>query len=94
MHPERVKAALRERYGTLANVARPWGRHPSAISAVLRNPRYSIPIERLIAAALGVPPCSIWPDRWATNDVPLPRSASVHSRAVHPLRTSQKREAA
>jgi Ner family transcriptional regulator len=94
MHPEDIKAALRRRYGTMRALSAIWKQHPSAISRVLLDPRYSIPTERLIAKALDKPPHEIWPERWSDNgERLLPRGDKHRSGNETPI-TSQKRRAA
>jgi Ner family transcriptional regulator len=93
MHAEDIKAALRRRHGTLRALASTWGKHPSNISRTLTNPRYSIPTEKLIAAALNMKPHQIWPDRWHENGDSPSRSSKTHGNEIIPLITSQKRRA-
>ena len=94
MHAEDIKAALRRRHGTLRALAKVWGKHPATISRVLKEPRYSIPTERLIAEALGMRLVDIWPDRWTeSGDRAVPCSESDGSGRNH-IHDSQKRRAA
>lgn len=63
MHPEDVKAALRKRGTSLAELARAHGVTISIPASALRR---SLPKwEGIIAAALGMDPATIWPSRYA-----------------------------
>jgi Ner family transcriptional regulator len=94
MHAEDIKAALRRRHGTLRALAKTWGKHPTSISQVFMNPRYSIPTEKLIAQALDKPLHAIWPDRWNEEGESLDRSGLKHGNEIVSTNTSQKRRAA
>ena len=94
MHAEAIKAALRVEHGTMRALASTWGKHPSVISKVIKDPRYSIPTEKLIAKALKKKPHAIWPDRWNEKGESLPRSGLKHGNEIVSIHTSQKRRAA
>lgn len=93
-HPEDVKAALRKRFGSLHALTIEWGIDKSSISQVLRRPDKSARVERLIAAALGVAPYTIWPDRWTEQGERLPRAPLPIPAPGRASRSTQKREAA
>jgi Ner family transcriptional regulator len=76
-HRERIKSELRIRCGSLTNLSVRWGYHRAAVSAVLRRPLFSQPIEIKIADALGVTPHTLWPDRWTPEGAPLLRTANT-----------------
>jgi Ner family transcriptional regulator len=78
-HREDIKAALVKRYGLIVRLSETWGYHRSMITGVLRNPCFSIPVERRIAAALDVTPHVLWPDRWNPGGEPLPRRSTKPS---------------
>lgn len=73
-HQEDIKAELCKQFGRLNVLSAAWGLCPSAISDTLRRPRNSRRVEKKIAEALKVPAWELWPDRWADNGSPLPRS--------------------
>lgn len=73
-HREDIKAALVKRLGRIGRLSEAWGYHKSAITGVLRKRSFSKPLEQRIAAALGVEPHVLWPDRWSKDGTPLPRS--------------------
>ena len=63
MHPEDVKAALRKRGTSLADLAR---RHGVTITIPASALRRSLPKwESIIATELGMEPVTIWPSRYA-----------------------------
>jgi Ner family transcriptional regulator len=88
-HREDIKAELRKKHGPLYKLSSSWGYSPSAVIVALGTPGIST-IERRIAADLGIPPHSLWPDRWSPEGQPLPRGS--HSRANRPRGQRQKRE--
>ena len=90
-HPENIKAELRKRHGSITRLAVSWGYSRSAISNALSRPQYSAQVERRIAAALELPPHSIWPDRWHPNGEPRTRTVVVDVNAT-PRRVSQERQ--
>lgn len=61
-HPEDIKAALRKRGTSLAEISRRLGLHPESCRVALRRPWPRC--ERAIARALGVSPSELWPDRY------------------------------
>ena len=81
-HREDIKAELRKRFGSVVKLSAEWGYARSAISHVLTTPCFSMPLERRIAAALGVPLHTLWPDRWTPEGAPLPRSGKGSSAAL------------
>lgn len=62
-HPADIVAALRKAGWSLRQLSVHHGYHPSALSQALRGPYPRA--EQLIAEALGVPPETIWPARYA-----------------------------
>lgn len=85
-HREHIKAALRERFGSLEHLSRTWGYHPSAISAALCPGTRLRAVEQRIATALGVTPHTLWPDRWTPEGERLPsaeRKPSADGPAAH-----------
>lgn len=70
-HREHIKAALRERFGSLEHLSRTWGYHPSAISAALCPGTRLRSVERRIAEALAEAPHTLWPDRWTPEGEPV-----------------------
>lgn len=64
VHLEDIKAALRKRKSSLAEVARATNVSRSLVSAVIRRKR-SRRVEQAIAKALGTTPGAIWPDRYS-----------------------------
>ena len=64
-HPEDIKAAVRKKGITLADVARRAGLNGAALRIALVLPRAEA--ERAIADALGVHPMMIWPSRYHEN---------------------------
>jgi Ner family transcriptional regulator len=89
-HPEQVKAALRQRFGSLSALSLAWGLNPAAISAALQPGRRSSGVERRIAEALDVSPFVIWPDRWSPDGNPLPRGADGSRAAPTPHRQNEE----
>lgn len=66
-HPEDIKAAVRKRGRTLADVARAAGIKENALRLALVVPRREA--ENAIAISLGVAPKEIWPSRYHPNGV-------------------------
>lgn len=63
--PELVRAAVRRRGSSLAQLSVRYGYHSDAFTQALRDRRYrSRRIEQLLARFLGVAPSDIWPDRY------------------------------
>ena len=76
-HPARVKFELELRGWTLAKLSRESGYSPSAAG---RAPRVQWPaVEKIIAAALGVPPWRIWPSRYVEPDASFIPRGSIKS---------------
>lgn len=77
-HPAHIVAALRLAGWSTRSLARHHGYHPSALAKAMHRPYPRA--EQLIADALGVPPETIWPARYAeraqhsTRARPKPRS--------------------
>ncbi|UIJ46915.1 helix-turn-helix domain-containing protein [Sphingomonas cannabina] len=61
-HPEDIKAAIRKKGITLADLARDAGMAGNALRLALSLPRAEA--ERVIAAALDLHPMVIWPSRY------------------------------
>lgn len=73
-HPERIKYELRMKGSSLAVVARELGVTRAAVSMSIKDDaRRSRRIEAAVAAALGVRPRTIWPDRYRT----VPRGSAA-----------------
>jgi Ner family transcriptional regulator len=64
-HPEDIKAAVRKRGITLAQIGRPYGLTRQAMANALTMP--SAQAEALIAEAIGVSPHVIWPSRYNSD---------------------------
>lgn len=62
-HPADIVAALRKAGWSSRSLARHHGYHPSALAKAMHRPYPRA--ERLIAQAIGVPPETIWPARYA-----------------------------
>lgn len=73
-HPADVLAALKKRGHSLAGLSVANGYHPTAAGKALKQPWPAL--ERLVAAAIGVPPEQIWPSRYDGDGRPLPRAKS------------------
>lgn len=83
-----IKAALYRRGVTLIGLARAAGIEPSATrTALLRRNR---PGEAAIAAALGVAPAELWPERYPPSS-DTPAAASAPSRRAPPTSLPRKR---
>jgi Ner family transcriptional regulator len=68
--PAKILAAVREKGGTYAGIARAYGiKDPAAPCKATKFPLYAG--EQAIANFLGVPAKTIWPDRYDENGVPL-----------------------
>lgn len=73
-HKEDIKAAIRKRGTTLKGLALAHGyRSVDACAQALQHPYPKM--ERIIAAAIGVPPETIWPSRYKGKFTPI---ASAH----------------
>ena len=66
MHPEDIKASLRKRGTTLSQLADENGVSKQTVGAALRG-RASARSERIIADALDLKPCEIWPSRYRAD---------------------------
>ena len=88
-HHEDIKAALRKRYGTLAAMSRMLGYTSRHVANTLLQQGHSVKTEQAIAKALRVEAWKLWPDRWGTDGVPLPRTWGKRTGFE-----SQKKEAA
>jgi Ner family transcriptional regulator len=62
-HPEEIRAAIRMRGKTMAELSRSSGHDPDAVRNAIRF-RRSMVVERLIAEFLDVDPRELWPDRY------------------------------
>ncbi len=69
MHSEDIKAALRKRGWTLADIAKELGIGPSAVSHALTRQR-SRRVEKTIADKIGLSLHEVWPQRYkgGSND--------------------------
>lgn len=68
LHPEDVKAAIRKRGSSLAEVARELNLSQQMISNALRYRSHrSARVEAAIAKAAGVSAEAIWPDRYPSS---------------------------
>jgi len=65
VHPEDIKAEVRKKFGSLAQLARQNGVSDSVVRAALIRPQPTG--NRLIADCIGVSIHSLWPD-WYDND--------------------------
>ena len=75
--PVRVKYELALRGWTLAELSREAGYSPSAAGRALRVQWPAV--EKIIAAALGVPPWAIWPSRYVEPETSfIPRVTERH----------------
>ncbi len=75
-HPADVLAALKKRGLSLAGLSAAHGYHATAAGKALKRPWPAL--EVVIATAIGIPPCEIWPSRYksaAADTVNLPRMA-------------------
>ncbi|MCA3519357.1 MAG: helix-turn-helix domain-containing protein [Rhodobacter sp.] len=88
-HREDIKGALRKKHGPLYKLSSSWGYHPSTVTIALGTPGIAT-VERRIAADLGVPPHTLWPDRWSPEGRPLPRTPNPSANRAPGQR--QKRE--
>jgi len=67
-HPEEIKAAIRMRGSSMAELSRQYGYGVSAVRQVLRRPWPAV--ERIVAETIGVTPQEIWPDRYGEDGMP------------------------
>ena len=68
LHREQIKAAIRQKGITLAELAERCGRDVSAVSVALYKPWPAV--EREIARFIGRKPQEIWPDRYLADGTP------------------------
>ena len=66
MHPEDVKAALRKRGTSLAQIARDLNIDRSTVSSVLKGVGRSRRVENAIAQGLGKPLAVVFPERYSS----------------------------
>ena len=71
-HPADVLAALKKRGHSLAGLSVANGYHPTAAGKALKQAWPAM--ERLIAAAIGVPAREIWPSRYDSSGRPKQRT--------------------
>lgn len=67
-HPADIKAALEKKGWSLRRLSMHYGLSPWTLKQALANPYPNG--ERLIAAAIGVKPQTIWPSRYDTDGQP------------------------
>ena len=67
-HPADVLAALKKQGHNLARLSVANGYHPTAAGKALKQQWPAM--ERLVAAAIGVPPQAIWPSRYDGDGSP------------------------
>lgn len=79
-HPELIKARIRERGTTCAELAEAHGYHRGAVSRALHHPWPHV--EAFIARFLGETPQDLFPERYAADG--SPRIATRRSRKTHP----------
>ena len=70
-HPADIGAALKKRGLTLSGLSVANGYHSTAAGRALKTPWRAM--EVIIAAALGVPPETIWPSRYSGAKRPIVR---------------------
>jgi Ner family transcriptional regulator len=73
MHPADVMAALKKRGISMRKLSLRAGKNDSAVAQAVKNPVSSIPMELLVADALGMKPEKIWPSRYYPSGKPRPR---------------------
>ena len=79
-HPADVLAALKKRGRSLAGISVANGYHPTAAGKALRG---SWPaMEAVIAAAIGIAPCQIWPSRYDDAGLPIKPARSRSATAI------------
>ncbi|MDD2867719.1 helix-turn-helix transcriptional regulator [Neomegalonema sp.] len=67
-HPEEIKAAIRMRGSTMAELSRRNGYGEGTVRQALHRPYPAV--ERIVADHLGVAPEVIWPDRYGPDGTP------------------------
>lgn len=68
-HPEQLKAAIRMRGRTLAELSREHGYGSDAVRKALTRPWPAV--EKIIADFLGTEPWELWPERYDARHEPL-----------------------
>ncbi|MDP8834543.1 helix-turn-helix domain-containing protein [Serratia marcescens] len=63
-HPETIKAEIHKRGLSFRTLSLRAGYSKDSLKSVLRTP--CKPYQQIVAAALGVPPETIWPSRYTT----------------------------
>jgi Ner family transcriptional regulator len=91
LHREDIKAAIRKRGITPAQLSIRHNYDPSAVRVALYKPWPAV--ERLIADFLGLTPQRIWPDRYLSDGTPksrhLPSSQRNTRRGRSNVRTAE-----
>ena len=67
-HREDIKAAIRKTGSTLKSLSRLHGYDDSAVHKALKQQWPAV--ERIIADFLGIPPTTLWPDRYHADGTP------------------------
>lgn len=80
LHPEDIKAEIRKRCGSLAELARKHGVSQSVVQTALRRPQPTG--NRIVAAALGRSVHEIWP-QWFDEAGNVRRSRPADAKAAH-----------
>lgn len=62
LHPEEIVAHFRMQHGSLRAYAKTIGRSNHAVSNAIRQQGYSVPLQRQIAADMGLTAHEVWPD--------------------------------
>lgn len=81
MHPELIRAEIRMRGKTLADLARMYEVHPKVVSLALKSP--SLSGEKVIAEFLGKPLHELWPARWTKDGKESVRATDIYMRKQH-----------
>ncbi|WP_142849226.1 helix-turn-helix domain-containing protein [Telmatospirillum sp. J64-1] len=92
MHPEDIKAALRQREGSLEKLSERWGYHSTAVSVCLRKQWPAL--EGRIAKVLDKHPSAIWPHRYNPDGTPKSRRSKANRNTQKSQSNMQLREAA
>lgn len=71
-HPEQIKAQIRMTGWSLDGLSRACGLPPHCVRHAIRMP--NLPGETVIVALLGIPPGTLWPDRYDADGVRTARS--------------------
>lgn len=80
-----IKAEVHRRGFTLIGIARAAGIEPSACSVALA--RRNIRGEHAIAAAFGVEPSVLWPERYRDGPITSRNRSRERARSASPIRT-------